>query len=87
MWEVPESDFNLVLFSYVDNGTKSVRFLSSSGILQKFRNPHGCKSETKRAEKEKGMTFLAEFVYNRGSVSEMKTGKNEGNRRTENESI
>ena len=52
---------NLILtwcfFSYVDNGAKSVRFLSSFIILQKFRNPHGCKSETKKADKEKGMTF------------------------------
>ena len=52
---------NLILtwcfFSYVDNGSKSVRFLSSFIILQKFRNPHGCKSETKKADKEKGMTF------------------------------
>ncbi len=52
---------NLILtwcfFSYMDNGAKSVRFLSSFIILQKFRNPHGCKSETKKADKEKGMTF------------------------------
>lgn len=52
---------NLILtwcfFSYVDNGAKYVRFLSSFIILQKFRNPYGCKSETKKADKEKGMTF------------------------------
>ena len=69
---------NLILiwcfFSCVDNGSKSAQFLSSSGILQKFRNPHGCKSETKR-QKKKRDDILAEFVYNRGSVSEMKTEK------------
>ena len=52
---------NLILtwcfFSYVDNGAKYVRFLSSFIILQKFRNPYGCKSETKKADKEKWMTF------------------------------
>ena len=41
-------------FSYVDNWSKSVRFLGSFIILQKFRNLHDCKSETKKAEKEKG---------------------------------
>ena len=44
-------------FSYVDTWSKSVRFLGSFIILQKFRNLHGCKSETKKADKEKGMTF------------------------------
>ena len=44
-------------FGYLDNESKSVQFLSSSGILQKFRNLYGRKSETKEREKEKGMTF------------------------------
>lgn len=36
---------------------KLSQFFNSSIILQKFRNLHGCKSETKGAEREKGMTF------------------------------
>ena len=44
-------------FSYLDNESKSVPFLSSFRILQKVRNLYGCKSETKERENEKGMTF------------------------------
>ena len=48
---------NLILtwcfFSYVDNGQSPFGFWALI-ILQKFRNLHGCKIETKKAEKEKG---------------------------------